>query len=106
MIDYNLTPTEAVFNSWLAENTKEYMSVTAICSEIDSLAEMDGYEDLMDSKQIVKLLQQNAFHCKQIRLGGRGSKRVRPWRFSDGDESSFNPDKAKEALSEEEEEGF
>ena len=106
MIDYNLTPTEAVFNSWLAENTKEYMSVAAICSEIDSLAEMDGYEDLMDSKQIVKLLQQNAFHCKQIRLGGRGSKRARPWRFSDGDESSFNPDKAKEALSEEEEQGF
>ena len=98
MIDYNLTPTEAVFNSWLVENTTEYMSFSAVCAGMDALAERDGYEGVMDGKQTLKLLQHSAFHCKQIRVGEGSIKRARPWRFNDNPSAAFDAAKARDDL--------
>lgn len=100
MIDYNLTGTEEVFNQWLQENPFALVERAVIDEQLNALAERDGYAEFIEPKQVNKLLQQHATQYKQVRLGGRESRRVRPWLFGNDPAAEFTPEEARELLAE------
>jgi len=79
MIDYNLTTTEAVFLQWMEENKYKALSRQAIDLQLNQLADRDGHCELIESKQVNKLLQQHSEKLKQVRL--KDGSRIRAWGF-------------------------
>lgn len=80
MIEGNRTVTEQLFHELMAAPPRPAMSFRAIVEHMTELSGEDAFDAEIDERQVVKLLQQYAEQMpRQMRLGGRGSRRVRPW---------------------------
>lgn len=76
MIDCNLTPTEAAFNEFVRGAGKVAVCLETAIKQIEALMEGDPFDNPVDRRQVLKLLQHNAVHHKQIKINGNP---VRPW---------------------------
>lgn len=76
MVDCNLTPTEAAFNEFKRAAGRTAVTLAQAVIQIQAQMEGDAFDDPVDQRQVLKILQQHAVHHRQMKFNGSP---VRPW---------------------------
>ncbi len=76
MVDSTRTPTETAFLDYLRAAGKAAVLYANVSDQVQNFMEGDAFDEAVDTRQILKLLQHHCTHSQPIKFEG---KSVRPW---------------------------